>query len=330
MNKWGVKMGSIDLSKYFTIKDIIIYILLFIIVVFALVKLNIIGTRKGVKKSNKQRDKEKTNIRNRRMAIFFMKQFSNIYMLLGNSTPEYLFELKYLLERNNVQVKALDRGIKPEEVVGIFRFIQMLVIVITIFVVSFTLNFTFAALALGIFIPNLYTIYLKGVIAVEDEQLEIDFPDLYLLLYSRLKKGAHTQLDPTIRDYIRSLNDMYGVGQGHIAIRRFCSRFSANVDVFGDEIRSIKNLREYYRSPTVVNFCNLAIQALTGVDNREKLLTFKQELAEERRVRMDLKAAALVRSGTRAINIIYVILFEFIVLSWVSKVDLSLFNNFLG
>lgn len=323
-------MNGIDLSKYFTIKDIIVYILLLILVIFALVKLNIIGTRKGVKKSNKQRDKERSKVRKRKFTIFFMKQFGNIYMLLGNSSQEYLFELKYLIERNNVQVKALDRMIKPEEVVGIFRFIQMLVILITIFVVSFTLNFAFVALVLGVFIPNLYIIFLKGKIAVEDEQLEMDFPDLYLLLYSRLKKGAHTQLDPTIRDYVRSLNDMYGVGQGHIAIRRFCSRFSANVDVFGEEITSIKNLREYYRSPTVVNFCNLAIQALTGVDNREKLLTFKQELAEERRVRMDLKAAALVRKGTRAINIIYVILFEFIVLSWLSKIDLSLFNNFLG
>lgn len=323
-------MLGIDLSKYFTPKDIAVYILLVIIVIFALVKLNILGTRKGVKKSNKQRDKEKSEVNKRKRAIFFMKQFSNIYNLIGNSTPEYLFELKYLLERNDIQVKALDRRIKPEEVVGIFRFIQMLVVLITLLTVAFTLKAVMFVIALGVFLPKIYTLLLRGQIAAEDEQLEIDFPDLYLLLYSRLKKGAHTQLDPTMRDYIRSLNDMYGVGVGHLAIRKFCSRFSANTEIYGDEIMAIKHLREHYRSPTVVNFCNLAIQALTGVDNREKLLTFKQELAEERRVRMDLKAAILVKKGTMAINIIYVILFEFIILSWVSKVDLSLFNSFLG
>lgn len=323
-------MLGMELSKYFTPKDTAVYILLAIIVIFALVKLNILGTRKGVKKSNKQRDKEKSEVSKRKRAIFFMKQFSNIYNLIGNSTPEYLFELKYLLERNDVQVKALDRRIKPEEVVGIFRFIQMLVVLITLLTVAFTLKAVMFVLALGVFLPKIYTLLLRGQIAAEDEQLEIDFPDLYLLLYSRLKKGAHTQLDPTMRDYIRSLNDMYGVGVGHLAIRKFCSRFSANTEIYGDEIMAIKHLREHYRSPTVVNFCNLAIQALTGVDNREKLLTFKQELAEERRVRMDLKAAILVKKGTMAINIIYVILFEFIILSWVSKVDLSLFNSFLG
>ena len=323
-------MTGVDLSKYITPKDLIVYGLLLVIVIFALYKLNIIGTRKGVKKSSKQRDKQKSEVRNRKTTIFFMKQFGNIYNIIGNSTPEYLFELKYLLDRNDVRVKTLDRRIKPEEVVGIFRFIQMLIIIAVIFIVSFTLNFTLFSLLLLVLLPKSYTLLLKAQIAAEDEQLEIDFPDLYLLLYSRLKKGAHTKIEPTMNDYVRSLNDMYGVGVGHIAIRRFCSRFSANVEIYGDEVVAIKHLREYYRSPTVVNFCNLAIQALTGVDNREKLLTFKQELAEERRVRMDLKAAALVRKGTRAINIIYVILFEFIILSWVSKIDLSLFNSFLG
>ena len=323
-------MNGVDLSQYFTPKDLIIYALLITLVIFVLRKLNILGTRKGVKKSSRQRDKQKSEVRNRKIAIFFMRCVSDVYNLIGNSTPEYLFELKYLLDRNDIKVKALDRRIKPEEVVGIFRIIQMIAVLVTIFVVAFTLSFSMFMLLGFILLPKVYTLYLKGQIAAEDEQLEIDFPDLYLLLYSRLKKGAHTQIEPTMNDYVRSLNDMYGVGVGHLAIRRFCSRFSANVEIYGAEIKAIKEIREYYRSPTIVNFCNLAIQALSGVDNREKLLTFKQELAEERRVRMDLKAAALVRKGTRAINIIYVILFEFIILSWVSKIDLSLFNNFLG
>ena len=167
-------MLGIDLSKYFTPKDIAVYILLVIIVIFALVKLNILGTRKGVKKSNKQRDKEKSEVNKRKRAIFFMKQFSNIYNLIGNSTPEYLFELKYLLERNDIQVKALDRRIKPEEVVGIFRFIQMLVVLITLLTVAFTLKAVMFVIALGVFLPKIYTLLLRGQIAAEDEQLEIE------------------------------------------------------------------------------------------------------------------------------------------------------------
>lgn len=319
-----------DLSQFFTTKDIIIYSILLVIVLFTLYKLNIIGATKGVKKATRQKEKEKSDVASRKRAIFLMKQFNSIYMFIGNTTEEYMFELKYLLERNNVQIKALGRKIKPEEVVGIFRFLQIVVVAADIVIVSVTLNITMLALLGLVFLPKLYTVFLRIKILAEDEELENDFPDLYLLLYSRLKKGSHTQIEPTMKDYIRSLDDMYGKGESHLAIRSFCSRFSANVEVYGDEVTSVKHLREHYRSPTIVNFCNLAIQALTGVDNREKLLTFKQELAEDRRVKMDLKAAALVKKGTTAINIIYVILFEFIILSWVSKIDLSLFDSFLG
>ena len=326
----GIKIDWEQVSKYVSVKDLIVYALLLILLIYALFKLRVIGQARGVKKSSRQKNKEKSDVNRRRIAIFLMKQFNSIYAFIGHASPEYLYDLKYLLERNDVKIKALDRQIKPEEVVGIFRFIQLLIVAVTILIVSLTRNFTMFVLLLGVFVPKAYTLLLKGIIASEDEQLENDFPDLYLLLYSRLKKGSHTQIEPTMKDYIRSLNDMYGIGVGHTAIRRFCSRFSANVEIYGDEVMAVKKVREYYRSPTIVNFCNLAIQALTGVDNREKLLTFKQELAEERRVKMDIKADKLVKKGTRTVNIIYVILFEFIVLSWVSKIDLSLFNSFLG
>lgn len=311
-----------------SIKDIILYALLAILFIWALFRLNIIGVRKGVKKSARQRDEEKVSQRKRVRMIWLMKQFDSLSSVLHIQNKEQEFELKYVVERCDIRIKTLERTIKLSELIGIFRFIQFVDILAFILVFSFTLQWSSLLVLAGLFIPKGYIGWLKLKILSEDEELEAVFPDLYLLLYSRLVKGAHTQIEPTVHDYVDSLDDMYGKGVGHKAIRKWCARFIVNVEIYGDETMAIKHIRDYYRSPTVTNFCNLAIQALSGVDNADKLLTFKQELAEQRRVAMDLQAEKLVRKGTRAIYIIYFILFEFIVLSWVSKIDLSLFNVF--
>lgn len=318
-----------DLSSI-NIKDLILYALLAVFIIWMLFKFNLIGARRGSKKSSKQKDKETVKQRHRRWAIWVMKQFESLYQFIGYTTKEHEFEIKYLLDRCDVQIKTLERPLKVGELIGIFRFIQLFVVLITIVVISTSLSMVGILILAGLLIPKGYLGMLKLKILSEDEELEENFPDLYLLLYSRLIKGSHARIEPTVQDYVNSLDDMYGSGVGHIAIRRFCARFIANVEIYGDETMAVKHMREHYRSPTIVNFCNLAIQSLSGVDNRDKLLTFKQELAEERRVKMDKRAAALVEKGNRAIYIIYVILFEFIILSWVSKVDLSLFNSFFG
>lgn len=313
-----------------TIKDIVLYSILLGVVFAILRKIGIIGAKRGTKKSAKQKDREQSVLHQRQLTIWMMKQFDSIYNFIGYTSKDQEFEIKYKMDRCGLSVKALERRMKVSELVGIFRLIQFFVILITIVAFSLSLNVLTLAILLGLLIPKAYLFSLQVKIMSEDEELEENFPDLYLLLYSRLIKGSHARIEPTIKDYVNSLNDMYGVGVGHSAIRRFCARFIANVEIYGDESMAVKHMREYYRSPTIINFCNLAIQALSGVDNSDKLLTFKQELAEERRVKMDKRAEALVEKGNKVIFIIYVILFEFIVLSWVSKVDLSMFNMFLG
>ena len=312
------------------IKDIILYVILALFVLWILIRYNIIGNKRGTKKSSEQRDKEKGAQGRRKRAIWVMKQFESIYQFVGYTSKEHEFEIKYRIDRCDIRIKALERTIKVSELVGIFRGIQFIVILLTIVVVSLSLNLVWTMLLVGLLLPKLYLFMLKLRIIEEDDELENDFPDLYLLLYSRLVKGSHSRIEPTVHDYINSMDDMYGKGVGHTAIRRFCSRFIANVEIYGDESMAIKQMREYYRSPTVINFCNLAIQSLSGVDNKDKLLTFKQELAENRRTQMEKRASALVAKGNKVILIIYVVLFEFIILSWMSKVDLSMFGTVFG
>jgi hypothetical protein len=73
----------------------------------------------------------------------------------------------------------------------------------------------------------------------------------------------------------------------------------------------------------LVNFFNLAVQSLRGVDNKDKLLAFKMELSQKKLDLMTKKAEAMVAKGQKAVMLIFIILGQFIVLSWVAKAGLS-------
>lgn len=310
-----------------SLNDIMVYTVVGVFAVWILFRTGILGAKRGKKRTVRERDTERTRLRKMRFSKWMFGVFTYIAGLVGKGIPESkLFEMQYKLDRCEIRSKNLERGIKAVEVYGIFRAIQLFFILLTLIIFSITLNLLSLLLLLGCLIPKAFILFLNTSIAVEDEELEANFPDLYLLLYSRLLKGANANIDPTIRDYIASLDDIYGVGVGHKAIRKFCNRFSANVEIYGDESIAVRKLRDYYHSPTVINFCNLAAQSLSGVDNADKLLSFKQELSEARKRAMELAAERLVKKGNRTVYLVYIILFEFIILSWVSKIDLSLIS----
>ena len=69
-----------------------------------------------------------------------------------------------------------------------------------------------------------------------------------------------------------------------------------------------------------MNFCNVASQALQGIDNADTLLTFKMALVEKKAQAMRKTAQKLRIKGERSIYLIYVLLFIFIGMSWASKI----------
>lgn len=309
-------------------KDIILYVILALICFYTLYRFQIIGADKGVKKSKRESNSQEAVGRKRSTVIWVMKQLEGVAKVIGGGIkPQVEFEYKYLIERCDVRVKTLNRYIKPIELLGVFRLIKFICVLLTALILIVSFSFFSLIPLLGCFCDRLYLGKLRMKIEVEDEEIEADFPDLYLLLYSRLVKGAHARLEPSIREYVNSLDTMYGNGKSHMAIRKFCSTLCANIDIYGDESMAVRKMRDRYHSPTVVNFCNLATQALSGVNNSDKLLTFKTELSQARLKAMDAYATKLVQKGEKAVYIVYIVLFEFILLSWVSKVDLSLFSQ---
>jgi len=177
------------------------------------------------------------------------------------------------------QLPYLNTTIKPIELVGAFKIasvVGVLLGLVGVLLIGWAIFYIFFA---AIFIPAFFSTYASSVIMDEDMEIERDFPDLFLLLYNRLTKGAYTRLAPTLEDFIASLDSMNNRGSGK-AIRNFVVDIRNNIEIYGDDSIAIGKSRGRYRSAMVINFINLAIQSLSGVDNKDKLLAFKVELSQ--------------------------------------------------
>lgn len=307
-------IGQMELRFY------AIYSITYWVCVWVLKTYRIIGAAKGAKvaKVNKQKYSEEQKTIQR--TLTFLQACESIVHKIGLEPRDTeLYEWNYLLLRCTEPIKCLNRRMKAAELLGLLRGIQFIIVLCSVYGLLITYQSPFILVALAsIFIPGIVKTLLQGIVKMQDEELENDFPDLYLLLYCKLTGGVNSHIADTLNSYITNMNALYDKDQ-HAVIRRFVQDLRNQIEVLGDECTAIMKVRENYRSALIVNFCNLACQSLRGVDTKDKLLAFKVELNEKQKELMTREAAARVERGRRSIMLIYVILAEFVVVSWASK-----------
>jgi hypothetical protein len=304
--------------------DLIVYLCLFIFVAYITYTNNMWGLGKGTSKVKSDVKKEKSKIVKKARILKLLSVFSwfsdNIGFVLNDYKSE---EYRYYILRLGWYIESINRNIKPIELHGIIKMIQFLGLF------TFSLGLTiwgsvyFIFCFVLMFTPFILNLYVQSKINYEDSKLEEDFPDLFIILYSRLLQGTNTRLAPTLKDFLFSLDALKGIGQDKEVIRNFVIDLRNNIEIYGDDIIAIKKLKDKYRSVMVLNFANLAIQSLNGVDTSDKLLSFKIELNNKKVDNMKKRADSVVAKGSRVILLVYVILFQFIVLSWVAKFTLT-------
>lgn len=307
------------------LRDAIVAVILIITVIWVTKKYNMWGSSKGSQKAKEEKKFDDKLYKKRKMMAWLMKQCEGFCKTIGGGLSEKeRFDWVFRISRRRMVVPVLERDIKPEEIVGIIRAVMFLLVAIGILGYLVTQGFIFIIfIPVAIFLPTAIKYVIDESIVQDDAELEKDFPDLYLLLYSRLGRGANARLGPTLTDYYNTLDTMYDKNE-HVVMRRFLQDFRNAIDLYSDEMQAIPLIREKYKSATIVNFCNLAMQSLRGVDNKDKLLAFKMELTSKRRKEMQDTAQKLVEKGNKVIMIIFVILFQFIVISWASKFTFDL------
>ena len=309
-------------------RDFILYATLAIFVIYITRINNMWGVSKGTAKAKDDVHKEKKLQKKRIRLLAFLNKMEWVATNIGSTPSEaQLQDCKYRVTRLRLNSKALGRSIKPMELIGVLRSIQFIGAFIGIIGLILTKSVIFLAFFILILAPSVFNTYADFKINDEDMELEDDFPDFFLLLYSRLTRGAYVRLAPTLESYINSLDVMYQ-GKSHKVIRNFVVDFRNNIEIYADDSLAVRQLREMYRSAMVINFCNLVVQSLNGVDTKDKLLAFKIELNQKRIEQMKKEAEKRVEKGRRAIFVTYIILFEFVLLSWIAKLGNA--GSFLG
>lgn len=312
-------------------KDFLVYSIIIFVVAYVTYVYNYWGTGKGNDKAKGDTKKAKKVLKKRNKTIKRLNTFEYIGKNIGFE-PKHskLKDYEYRLARMGKEIKVLNRSISNLELIGLMKLIKFIGCALGVLGWILTGSKLFILCFLSLGVENLFLWRSSNHITDEDLDIETEFPSLYLLLCTQLYNGAYSRLTPTLDNYLKSLDSMYG-NTSHRAIKTFVLDMRKNIEIYGDDSMSVNKLREKYRSAMVINFCNLAVQSLSGVDNKDKLISFKVELQSKQLKAMEEVAERRLAKGRRAIWVVYLILGQFVALSWVSKlggVDLGFFTQF--
>lgn len=272
-----------------------------------------------IAQSHKKDKKRQFEVRKLALYEGTINLFRGLFM--GASTYEKHI---YYINRLELNSNVLNRPLSPEELRGKYVF-SMLVSLLG--VPMMILSPIFLALPV-IFIVrfSIYHVRLNTKIRDEDKIIDDYFIDLFLLLYSKLKQGSRARLQGTVENYIETLNFSYNMDAEVKPVMLKLSRYFLNLlALYGEDHVAVPKLRDTYHSATIINFCNVASQALSGVDNADNLLTFRMQLVARKEEVMRKRSNKLVQSGQRSIYAIYIILVIFIIVGWYSKLPKGMF-----
>lgn len=222
---------------------------------------------------------------------------------------------QYYIQRLEIRSDVLNRFYTPEELRGKYA-VWLLVGVFSIPLCVISKYFLLIP-ALCLLYYLLYPSSLKGRIEEEDRIIDNNFLNLYLLMYAKLRQGSRARVQNVIESYIETESKESDV-QVRNTMLKLARYILNNLTQYEDHV-AIPKLRERYKSATIINFCNIAGQALQGVHNEDSLLTFKMYLIERKTAEMEKRSNRILAIGQKSIYLIWVILFFFVACGWYAK-----------
>lgn len=302
-----------------------------IVIIFALafsvwqilLKFGVFDFQPRPRKTVSELDARRKKDRLRKFHSFYLGVFAeSVNMFRGLFMSPYTREQHtYYIERLEIRDNVLDRALTPEELRG--RYVLPLLVSLIFIPVALFWQAVIVAPLVAFILFATYQMQLKLEIQDEDEIIDNYFIDLYLLLYSKLRQGSRARLQGTVENYIDTLEATKASLESKVMTK--FARYLLNLLALYEDHVAVPKLRDIYHSATIINFCNVASQALNGIENADNLLTFKMMLVERRTEQMRERQAKILRAGNRSIYLIWIILFIFIAVGWYSKLPTGFF-----
>lgn len=229
-------------------------------------------------------------------------------------------DIEYYISRLGLEYKSLGREIHWAELVGVWKVLGICIGVLGCLLAVLTWQVMYMVLGIcGLAVKPYILMRLEGQVIKRDQELEKEFPDIYLVLVTRLKRGVNGSLAPTLDEYIKGARKSEKTTEGTL----FVKRLRVAIELYGDEALALAKLRETYKSAMLVNFFNLAIQALKGIENEIRLETYGFELSQKQMQAMEARADLMYAKVSRAIWLVFVILAQIVIVTWAAKIGLK-------
>lgn len=270
----------------------------------------------GSKKAIEKQDNKKSEDRKRSFEIFKL----NFYETMTGFTS-WMFDVRkreehdYFIKRLQKRSEVLNRNYTPEEYRG--KHVTWLAFSLVGLPLMFVNKIFIAIPILGVLQFVTYETFCRNDIQDEDDIIDANFTDLYLLMYSELRKGSKGSIKGVVLAYQQSLQSM-GLTKMTEVMLKF-TEFLLNSLNYTTESEAIQELKTRYHSALITNFCNVAVQSLQGIDNYDTLLSTKMNLTEKRKQNMLRITEKRRKQGEILIYGVYIILAQFIILSILSK-----------
>lgn len=176
-----------------------------------------------------------------------------------------------------------------------------------------------------------YQAVMDSLVAKKDKLLDEGFSDLFLMVYSSIVDETGTPLVKCLNTFIKANNYKLIRYEGEELKRAkeviaFATDYSSLLTKLPETTATLEIRKKYGTSSMIINFCTIVEQRLSGKNNTEKLIKFKQELLGKKIRLLEKKNETVINRGGLVVNMIYIILIEVIMVSAISGLPLDSFS----
>lgn len=239
-------------------------------------------------------------------------RYNNILRVITNIVEKSIFSMSkseidymnYNLERANIRVPGKFRVIKSTEFNAIIKTVQLLLIIV-FGVVSILVNLTLGLVGVvgTILIGNTVPImFVRALVKEKDEEVQLNFSSLYLMIHYILLSGSGTSLVSTFKTY-----DKTTTSEEMHRLVDCCTYF---MEVYGEYDGATYISKAYREIPEMTKLMRLIRQANAGGDVRAELIGFKNEVISAKRYVMERNGDKMIAKAKRSFYLVMPILFQ--------------------
>lgn len=295
------------LNNYGFIKFILVILLivLLLMIIKSLNGIRSIFTSKSIKLEVDNFD----SLRKRDAIILRANRFIRIISTITSNkgfrvNPSYREYIQYNLNRANVRIPGGSRCYTPDE----FNSLKILGVCISIIVGLFVAYFV--SPVIGILTISLFSFVfsvlpmtiVRRIVADKDNEIRVDFPDLYLMIHYEIVSGANTPLSKSFLSYKRITKS-----------KEMIKFVNTSVDLLEtySEIEATNEIAKAYREiPEVTRLMRLIRQLHSGGDVIKELNGFREQIIKDKKYRIEARMNKLVGKAMASFTLAYIILIQ--------------------